>query len=182
MLGLLDFLRAVKGTLTLAFRRVHPLAGAAVVAVVWMGALGAMYTMSTDDSSSLADSLAGADEGTTGDDWRSSTTVGDDDWSSSSTSSEEPGAPRSVDGDDHDEAATTTDGTGPDGDLGAPGSSTPASPPRTSTPRPSWADPTTSTTTSTTEAPGASSTTTTTEPSSGGGILGGLADLLGLGG
>lgn len=187
MLGLLDFLRAVKGTLTLALRRVHPLVGAAAVAVLWVGALGAMFTLAREDpssspeeASSFTDHEGSADGSSTATSDHDGNGDGDDDagWSQTAESTRTPMSTGGAGGDDG-----TTPSTGePGGDLGAPSGSTPSTRPRAGTPDPSWA--TSSTTSTTTPPPGATTTTTTTPPSSGGngGVLGGLLDLLGLGG
>src|SRR5688500_10160255 len=49
MLGLVDFLRAVRGTVGVALRRVHPLAGAMAMGLVWVVALGSLLWVTRDD-------------------------------------------------------------------------------------------------------------------------------------
>jgi hypothetical protein len=173
MLGLLDLLRAVKGTVTLAVRRIHPVVGGVMVAVLWMGALGGMFTLTRDDPAPAPAPQAAshADHERVGTDG-STTTSNDDD---------EPGADWSQRSEwtPADGATTTTTAVIPAGDLAAPAGSVPSTRPPTPRSDPSWR---TTSTTSTTTVPGApSSTTTTTAPPSSGGLLGGLVDLLGLG-
>lgn len=181
MLGLLDLLRAVKGTLTLTLRRVHPVVGVVAIALLWTGALGAMFTLTRDAPSREPQHAAASSDYESSDDGSSTSTSdhegngnGDDDadWSQTAESTRTPVSPDEADG------TTPSTVSGPGGELGAPSGTTASTRPRTGTPDPSWA---TSSTTSTTSAP-PGATTTTTAPPGNGGVLGGLLDLLGLGG
>jgi len=191
MLGLLDLLRAVKGTLTIALRRTHPLVGAAAVAVLWMGAIGAMFTLTRPDPSpspeqalSHIDDERPADRPSTATSEREDEGGSDDDGTDWPQTAESTRTPAAADGglDTPTSSTGAEPGTEPDGELGAPRGTTPSTRPRPGGPSPSWA---TSSTTTTTSPEGATSSTTTTAPPAGGGnggLLGGLLDLLGLGG
>ena len=163
MLGLVDFFKAVYGTVSLALKRVHPLAGPALVAVLWVVALGSLLWITNADggrSDGAADraersgQTAPASSGDDGDGASSSGgegSGGDGEGSTSTRSSF----------DDDDPAGDGSDGDGDDDDadgstLESPGGPGRVEPPSTGGSRPSWTDPDESTTTT---------TTTTTSPS-----------------
>lgn len=179
MLGLLDLLRAVKGSVTLAVRRMHPVVGGVLVAALWIGALGAMFTFTRDDPPSPRQEASSlTDPGRGGSDDSATTAEGDED--GDNDGSGDSWDQRSEWTSDDDGSTTTTVVT-PGADLAADIGSAPSTRPSSSTPEPSWRPSSTTTTSTSTTTPGATSTTTTAPPSSGGGLLGGLADLLGLG-
>ena len=75
MLGLVDLLRAVRGTVSVSLRRVNPVAGLAVIAVVWLGALGVVFSLTdTGPTSGEESSLTGHNNAAD----RRSTTTDDD--------------------------------------------------------------------------------------------------------
>ena len=177
MLGLMDLLRAVKGTAKMVLRRVPSKVGVGMVAVLWVGAVGAVFAYAHED---LPGGGSDAKE-------NASTAHRDDGDSRTSTSE------RDKDGDGYDDvtgspswtvvdpSSSTSTSTGADAvpgdDLGGPTGSSPDSPPSSDSPDPSWT-PSSTTTAPTSGAPTTTAPPTTTTPPSGG-ILGGLLDLLG---
>ena len=193
MLGLVDFVRAVRGTVRLTLRRIHPLAGAVTVAVVWLLALGSLLWVTREDASSSPSQDA------TSDTERSDNGTDDRDGSSSPSGRDGPDGARwetstrlesSIEGTDSDDADDPAGGTDtePDGSggsvLDSPVEPGQLEPPSTGSSSPSWVEPD-PTTTSPTTTPSTSgpTTSTTTEPppgdsGNGGGLLGALLDLL----
>jgi len=196
MLGLVDFFRAVHGTVRLALRRVHPLAGPVVVALVWVLALGSLlWVTREDDGGSPSNGAAAGTEregdGTrsvdrddgggdgSGDDAGGPDGVGQVEWAEGDGSPEDGVA--AGEGADGDDAGGTADG-GDDDDptLESPGGPGRVTPPSSTGSPPSW-DPQEpeepgpggpgSTTSSTTPPPTSGPGTSTTVPPSGGGLL-----------
>jgi hypothetical protein len=181
MLGLLDLLKAVRGSAAMRLRRTHRMTGPALFVLLWVLALGSFFWLAGRDHSGSDDESPGVAE------------------AAGSTSATTPpaGSRAQVDSDaDAGEAVppglsptTTTAPTGGDPAVGAdPGSrigDVAAATPTTvaATPnRPSWTTSTSVPATTATTAPRSPATTTTTAaPADNGGILGDLLDALGLG-
>jgi hypothetical protein len=181
MLGLVDLLRAMKGTATTVLRRVPPKLGLGAVAVLWVGAVGAVFAYVHEEPASgspgTEDAAHAAQRDGTG--GQPSTSDGD------------------RDGDGYDDATGTpswtvvdpssSTTTGPDGateavpgdDLGGPTGTAPGTPPSSGSPDPSWTPGSSTTAPPTSGATTTTTTPTTTAPPSSGGLLGGLIDLLG---
>jgi hypothetical protein len=191
MLGLVELLRAVKGSATIAVRRVPRRVGLGLLVVAWAVALGAVYTFTADDGS--RGSPRSAEE--------ASAHVGPDDVTSTEGTTrggkgDAPGIPPSTTADGAAAPGSTTATTAGrlTGDLGSPpGRRRETSRSSGDTP-PSWADhgdspgsATTSPSTNPGTTPPGSSTTTptttppgTTPPPGNDGLLGGIFDLLGI--
>jgi len=194
MLGLVDFFRAVRNTVRLALRRVHPLAGPVLIGVIWVVALGSVLwiTREQDDGSSTDDAAsyterevagtrdAGRDGGDGG---GGSDGVGQVEWTDGTDGSSGDG---DADGAGDDGSGGEADGADDEGSSGeddptleSPGGPGRVTPPSSTGTPPSW-DPqepeepgpgepgptTTPTTTPATSGP----TTSTTVPA-GGGLL-----------
>lgn len=193
MAGLVDFFRAVYGTVRLALRRIHPLAGPVVVAVIWVMALGGALLVTRDDPSSspVEESAASTDrdrDGTRDVDRDDGEAGGDDDLdadgSPSTTGDDEDGGDGTADGGvdpadgDGDGAGGEGGGSGGGSTLESPGGPGRVTTPTSGRPDPSWLEPeppatTTTTGPSTTAPPTSGPTTSTTVPPSGG-LLGDL--------
>jgi hypothetical protein len=171
MLGLLDLLKAVRGSATVALRRVHPLTGPALFAMLWVLALGSFFWMAGRDDSPDDEASPGvahtedSTTATTGVSHRGDGTPTAEEGSATTTSLPPGAVPGQISeaeprmGQDADAPPTTT---AADNQNRPSYSTTPA---------------TTSSTTSTTTPRGSSTTTTTAPP----GLLGSLLDALGLG-
>jgi hypothetical protein len=192
MLGLVDFFKAVYGTVSLALKRVHPLAGPVLVAVVWVLALGSLLWVTRGDedpSDGAAERAERSDQSTPA---SSSSSSDDDDAGRGSGEDDEgdgDGRSGSIRQADADDATSSDDGHGDGPVLEAPGGPGRVTAPSTSTGRPSIdpVEPSASTTWSTTpstsdpsDPSGSTSTTSTTQPASGcnGGLLAALLGLL----
>ena len=192
MLGLVDFIRAVCGTARLALRRLPPLAGLVVVAVVWLFALGSLLWVTRDDAASSPSTGAASDTERSGDgthdrDGSSLPSGGGDgsDGSGWETSTRRESTSSSDDADDPVvEGGGDSDGSVPE----SPGGQDRVVPPSTGSTSPTGVDPedpdgTSTSSSSSSSTPSTSgSTTSTTQPpggsGGGGGLVGSLLDLL----
>lgn len=180
MLGLADFLKAVRGSAGIALRRAHPLAGPALLVALWVVSLGTFFWLSSDDSDSVDDASPRSVREQTG-----GATEDDGDGAQEAGDRSVPGAAEAEPDGVLDEPVATTLAPSPEPDRTVDGSaSTPAptSPPPPLRPSVNSSTPTRPTTTTTTAPSPTSPPTTAPPPENNGGLVGGLLDLLGLGG
>lgn len=190
MLGLVDFVRAARNSVRLALRRVHPLAGPVLIAVMWTVALGSvLWITREDDGRSNGDDASayterdgagtrsvGRDDGDGSGGGSGDGGVGEVEWTDgadgSSGDGDDDGAGSGGDTAGAGQGAGSQDGTGPI--LESPGGPGPVTSPSTTGEPPSGqpGEPEVpgSTTTPTTAPPTTGPTTSTTVPA-GGGLL-----------